>query len=69
MNYAEQIAAFEAQRTTKATEQKGIMDAAAEKGETLDAEGQEKFDELTSEIEAIDGHLKRLRLVEKTAGE
>jgi hypothetical protein len=45
------------------------MDAAAEKGETLDAEGQEKFDELTSEIEAIDGHLKRLRLVEKTAGE
>jgi hypothetical protein len=46
MNYAEQIAAFEAQRTTKATEQKGIMDAAAEKGETLDAEGQEKFDTL-----------------------
>jgi HK97 family phage major capsid protein len=69
MNYAEQIAAFEAQRTTKATEQKGIMDAAAEKGETLDAEGQEKFDELTSEIEAIDGHLKRLKLVEKGIGE
>jgi HK97 family phage major capsid protein len=68
MNYAEQIAAFEAQRTTKATEQKGIMDAAAEKGETLDAEGQEKFDELTSEIEAIDGHLKRLKLVEKGIG-
>lgn len=68
MNYAEQIAAFEAQRTTKATEQKGIMDAAAEKGETLDAEGQEKFDELQVEIEAIDGHLKRLRLVEGTVG-
>jgi HK97 family phage major capsid protein len=68
MNYAEQIAAFEAQRTTKATEQKGIMDAAAEKGETLDAEGQEKFDTLTSEIESIDGHLKRLRFVEKSVG-
>jgi HK97 family phage major capsid protein len=68
MNYAEQIAAFEAQRTTKATEQKGIMDAAAEKGETLDAEGQEKFDELQIEIEAIDGHLKRLSQVEKSVG-
>jgi HK97 family phage major capsid protein len=69
MNYAEQIAAFEAQRTTKATEQKGIMDAAAEKGETLDAEAQENFDTLTSEIEAIDKHLARLNIVEKTAGE
>ena len=68
MNYAEQIAAFEAQRTTKATEQKGIMDAAAEKGETLDAGGQEKFDELQVEIEAIDGHLKRLVQVEKSVG-
>lgn len=68
MNYAEQIAAFEAQRTTKATEQKSIMDEAAGKGETLDAEGQEKFDELQTEIVAIDGHLKRLRLVEKSVG-
>jgi HK97 family phage major capsid protein len=69
MNYAEQIAAYEAQRTTKATEQKGIMDAAAEKGETLDADAQETFDTLTSEIEAIDKHLARLKIVETTAGE
>ena len=68
MNYGEQIAAFESQRTAKAAEQKSIMDASAEKGETLDAEGQEKFDTLTSEIEAIDGHLKRLRFVEKSVG-
>jgi HK97 family phage major capsid protein len=64
--YAEQIAAFEAQRAVKAEEQKTIMDGASEKGETLDAEQQEKFDELQGEIEAIDGHLKRLRLVEGT---
>jgi HK97 family phage major capsid protein len=68
MNYAEQIAAFESQRTTKATEQKGIMDAAAEKGETLDEQQQEDFDGLQVEIEAIDGHLKRLGQVEKSVG-
>jgi HK97 family phage major capsid protein len=67
MNYAEQIAAFEAQRAAKAAEQKSIMDDAAGKGETLDAEGQEKFDTLHTEIEAIDGHLKRLRVVEGEA--
>jgi HK97 family phage major capsid protein len=69
MNYAEQIAAFEAQRSTKAAQQKSIMDEAGEKGETLDAEQQEEFDGLQTEIEAIDGHLKRLRTVEKAAAE
>jgi HK97 family phage major capsid protein len=68
MNYAEQIAAFEAQRTTKATEQRGIMDAAAEKGETLDADQQEEFDTLSDEIDAIDKHLDRLSRVEKSTG-
>jgi hypothetical protein len=43
------IAAFTEQRAVKAAEQKTIMDAAAEKGETLDAEQQEKFDELQTE--------------------
>ncbi len=62
--FAEQIAAFEAQRGTKVDEQKSIMTVAAEAGETLDAEKQEKFDELQGEVEAIDSHLKRLRLME-----
>lgn len=66
MNYAEQIAAFENSRATKATEQKSIMDEAANKGETLDADQQEKFDTLQEEIEAIDKHLNRLRIVETT---
>jgi HK97 family phage major capsid protein len=68
MNYAEQIAAFTADRGVKATAQKALMDASVEKGETLDAEQQEEFDTLQTEIEAIDGHLKRLNIVEKTAG-
>lgn len=65
--YADQIAAFTAQRGEKADRQKSIMDEAAEKGETLDAEQQEDFDTLQTEIEAIDKHLNRLRIVEKQA--
>lgn len=64
MSYAEHISAFENSRAAKAAEQKSIMDEALAKGETLDAEGQEKFDTLQGEIEAIDGNLKRLRQVE-----
>lgn len=67
--YAEQIAAFTADRGVKADKQKTIMDASAEKGETLDAEQQEEFDTLQGEIEAIDKHLSRLNIVEKTAAE
>lgn len=62
--YAEQIAAFTADRGVKADRQKAIMDGAADKGETLDAEQQEEFDTLQSEIEAIDKHLARLKIVE-----
>ena len=68
MNYAEQIAAFTADRGVKADKQKSIMDAAAEKGETLDADQQEEFDTLSDEIDAIDKHLDRLGRVEKSAG-
>lgn len=66
--YAEQIASFTAERGVKADKQKSIMDAAAEKGETLDAEQQEEFDTLSDEIDAIDKHLDRLSRVEKSAG-
>ncbi len=67
--YAEQIAAFTAERGVKADRQKAIMDGAAEKGETLDAELQEEFDTLQDEVKAIDEHLARLKIVETTAGE
>lgn len=67
MSYAEQISAFENSRAAKAGEQKTIMDEAAAAGETLDAEKQEAFDTLQGEIEAIDKHLGRLKIVEDTA--
>ncbi|MDB6455008.1 phage major capsid protein [Falsirhodobacter sp. 20TX0035] len=65
--YAEQIAAFEAKRAANVASMKSLMDASAEKGETLDAEGQEQFDELQAENEAVDKHLSRLRAMEKAA--
>jgi hypothetical protein len=66
--YAEQIASFTAERAVKAGKQKSIMDASAEKGETLDTDQQEEFDTLSEEIDAIDKHLDRLTRVEKSAG-
>jgi HK97 family phage major capsid protein len=66
--YAEQIAAFTADRGVKAERQKAIMDAASEKGETLDADQQDEFDTLQGEVEAIDKHLGRLKIVETDAG-
>jgi hypothetical protein len=68
MGYETQIAAFSEQRAAKAAAQKTIMDDAAAKGETLDAQQQEEFDTLQGEVEAIDAHLKRLDLMEKAAG-
>lgn len=62
---AEQISAFEATRQAKAARMEEIMNAAAEKGETLDAEQTEEYDGLDAEVKAIDAHLKRLRDMEK----
>jgi HK97 family phage major capsid protein len=67
MSYAEHISAFENSRAAKASEQKTIMDEALAKGETLDADGQEKFDTLQEEIDAIDSNLKRLHVIESQA--
>ena len=67
--YAEQISAFENKRAANVASMKSLMDAAADKGETLDADAQEQFDELTGENESIDKHLTRLRAMEKMAAE
>lgn len=65
---AEQISAFEATRQSKAAELETIMTTT--EGETLDAEAAEAADTLTDEINSIDDHIKRLRVVEgvKAAG-
>lgn len=64
---AEQIGSFEATRQAKSARMDEIMDASAEKGETLDAEAQEEYDGLAIELKAIDEHLVRLRERERTA--
>lgn len=65
--YAEQIAAFEAKRSSNLKAMEDIMAKAGEEGSTLDAEQQESFDNLEADNEAIDGHLKRLRTMEAAA--
>lgn len=62
---AEQISAFEATRQAKAARMSEIMDAAGEKGETLDQAGQQEYDGLKDEVKSIDDHLVRLRDMEK----
>ncbi|MEX3950612.1 phage major capsid protein [Paraburkholderia sp. EG287A] len=64
MNLAEQIAAYEAKRAAHAARMSELIELSGDKGETLEAEAQEEFDTLQREIEAIDGHLKRLHIVE-----
>lgn len=65
--YAEQIGAFEAKHAANVATMKSIMDDASNKGETLDAEAQEQFDELQAENESVEKHLDRLRRMEKMA--
>jgi HK97 family phage major capsid protein/HK97 family phage prohead protease len=67
--FKEQIAGYEATRAAKAAEAAEIMKGAGAEGETLAADKQEAFDTLEREIDAIDGHLKRLRVAEKLNAE
>ncbi|WP_172332680.1 phage major capsid protein, partial [Mangrovicoccus sp. HB161399] len=65
MTYAEQIAAYEAKLASNVASMKSLMDASAEKGETLDAEAQDQFDDLEVENAAVEKHLARLRKMQK----
>ncbi|VDS07572.1 Phage capsid family protein [Paracoccus haematequi] len=65
--FAEQISAFEATRAAKSARMAELMDASAESGETLDAEGAQEYDDLKGEVKSIDEHLNRLRDMEKLA--
>lgn len=62
--YAERIAAYEAKRASLSAAMTAIMDAADEKGETLDAASQEEFDDLESQVKAVDAQLARYRTLE-----
>lgn len=62
---AEQIASFEATRQSKAARMTEIMDAAAEKGETLDTAAKQEYDTFEADVKEIDEHLVRLRKQEQ----
>ena len=64
MNYAEQIAAFEARKKTLVDANADIMSKAADEGATLDADQKATFDENEADIEEIEDHVKRLRKME-----
>lgn len=64
MNIAEQIKSFEAKRAALAASLSDIMSKAADEGRTLDAEETESYDNTSTEIKAVDEHLKRLRDME-----
>lgn len=66
MNIAEQIKSFENKRAALASSLNDIMSKAADEGRTLDAEETESYDNTSTEIKAVDEHLKRLRDMENS---
>lgn len=64
MNISEQIKTFETKRATLDAERQAVMSKSFDEGRTLDAEEEEKYDELTSEIKSVNAHLVRLRDLE-----
>lgn len=62
--FAEQIAAYESKRSAVTARMEEIMSKAGDEGATLDAEQQEEYDGLEQDLEAVGGHLKRLRALE-----
>lgn len=63
---ADQIAAFEATRAAKAARMTEIMDAAADKNETLDDDAKDEYDGLEADVRNVDDHLVRLRKMQTT---
>jgi len=61
----EQIVGFESTKQAKLARMNEIMNASAEKGETLDVQQAEEHDTLKGEVESIDRHLERLKAHEK----
>lgn len=66
MNLAQQIAQWEAKRTTAQTQAEGLMSKAADEGRTLNAEESTQYDELVKEVDQINQHIQRLKNLEET---
>lgn len=67
MKLSEQIKKYLESLQQKQAEQDEIMTKSADAGETLGAEDQEAFDNLQTEIEALEKHVARLQTMEKRA--
>lgn len=67
VNLKEQIAGFEAKRAANSAAMQNLIKDA--EGATLTPEQQQEFDAYASENDEIDGHLKRLRTLEKSMGD
>lgn len=65
MKIAEQIRAFELQRKTAADRQAALLELSGGEGRSLSDEEKVEFDALTKDLEEIDGHIERCKLVEK----
>lgn len=63
MNIKEQMSGFESKRAANVAAMAKLIEAS--EGATLDANAQKQYDELATEVEQIDDHLKRLRGMEK----
>lgn len=61
----EQVREHENSRAAKVARQAALMEAAAAEGRTLDASEAEEYDTLADEVEAIDGHLRRLNALRR----
>jgi HK97 family phage major capsid protein/HK97 family phage prohead protease len=65
MNVQEQIKALEEKRTALAAERTTIQTKAVDEGRTKDAQEQDRFAEITAEVDAINKELDDLRVMEK----
>lgn len=65
VNVQEQIKALDVKRTELASERLGIQSKAADEGRTKDSAEQDRFDDITSQIQSIDKELGDLRVMEK----
>lgn len=66
-SFSEQIAALESTRAAKTGEMENIMSKSLDEGRSTDSSEREEFDTLEQEIEALDGDLRRLHSLEKSA--
>ena len=63
---SEQISALEEKRAANTARMEAVMQKSMDEGRSSDADEQEEFDGLESEVDSIDKDLKRLRSLERT---